>query len=148
MQLVPLRPRYKYPTLKRVDASGTVSVLARLGGGPNGLAVGPDGAIWFADFQNFIIQHNPTHSVARGGYEAKTGAGGATGLRWYQLDVSGAPAVAQQSTWAPADGVYGQGSGFVGNNPGNSTFCAWQNTTASTQYVYGANVCCRVPAIP
>ena len=34
------------------------------------------------------------------------GAGGATGLRWYQLDVSGAPAVAQQSTWAPADGVY------------------------------------------
>jgi putative membrane-bound dehydrogenase-like protein len=39
--------------------------------------VGPDGAIWIADWQNFIIQHNPTPSVARGGYDAKTGVGGA-----------------------------------------------------------------------
>ena len=39
--------------------------------------VGPDGAVWFADFQNFIIQHNPTPSVERGGYPAKTGVGGA-----------------------------------------------------------------------
>ena len=40
-------------------------------------AVGPDGAIWFADWQNFIIQHNPTPSVNRGGFDAKTGVGGA-----------------------------------------------------------------------
>ncbi|MDZ4290153.1 MAG: PVC-type heme-binding CxxCH protein, partial [Prosthecobacter sp.] len=39
--------------------------------------VGPDGAVWFADWQNFIIQHNPTPSVERGGYVAKTGVGGA-----------------------------------------------------------------------
>ena len=39
--------------------------------------VGPDGAVWIADFQNFIIQHNPTPSVERGGYAAKTGVGGA-----------------------------------------------------------------------
>ncbi len=39
--------------------------------------VGPDGAVWFADWQNFIIQHNPTPSVERGGYKAKTGVGGA-----------------------------------------------------------------------
>jgi mono/diheme cytochrome c family protein len=39
--------------------------------------VGPDGAIWIADWQNFIIQHNPTPSMDRGGYEAKTGVGGA-----------------------------------------------------------------------
>ncbi|MBC8002694.1 MAG: c-type cytochrome [Opitutaceae bacterium] len=39
--------------------------------------VGPDGAVWFADWQNFIIQHNPTPSVQRGGYAAKTGPGGA-----------------------------------------------------------------------
>jgi putative membrane-bound dehydrogenase-like protein len=39
--------------------------------------VGPDGAVWFADWQNFIIQHNPTPSVARGGFDARTGAGGA-----------------------------------------------------------------------
>ena len=38
---------------------------------------GSDGAVWFADWQNFIIQHNPTPSVDRGGYDAETGAGGA-----------------------------------------------------------------------
>ena len=39
--------------------------------------VGPDGAVWFADWQNFIIQHNPTPSPERGGYKAETGSGGA-----------------------------------------------------------------------
>ncbi len=39
--------------------------------------VGPDGAVWFADWQNYIIQHNPTPNVGRGGYDAKTGVGGA-----------------------------------------------------------------------
>jgi mono/diheme cytochrome c family protein len=39
--------------------------------------VGPDGAVWVADWQNFIIQHNPTPSLDRGGYQAKTGVGGA-----------------------------------------------------------------------
>ncbi|HEY1172415.1 MAG TPA: PVC-type heme-binding CxxCH protein [Verrucomicrobiae bacterium] len=39
--------------------------------------VGPDGAVWFADWQNYIIQHNPTPSYERGGYAAKTGVGGA-----------------------------------------------------------------------
>lgn len=39
--------------------------------------VGPDGAVWFSDWQNFIIQHNPTPSLERGGYAAKTGVGGA-----------------------------------------------------------------------
>ncbi len=39
--------------------------------------VGPDGAVWVADFQNFIIQHNPTPSLERGGFVATTGPGGA-----------------------------------------------------------------------
>jgi putative membrane-bound dehydrogenase-like protein len=39
--------------------------------------VGPDGAVWFADFQNFIIQHNPTPSVGSGGFDGTTGVGGA-----------------------------------------------------------------------
>src|SRR6185369_14471387 len=39
--------------------------------------VGPDGAVWFADWQNFIIQHNPTPTIERGGYSARTGPGGA-----------------------------------------------------------------------
>ncbi len=39
--------------------------------------VGPDGAIWIADWQNFIIQHNPAPTLERGGYDAKSGDGGA-----------------------------------------------------------------------
>ncbi len=39
--------------------------------------VGPDGAVWIADWQNYIIQHNPTPSQRSGGYDAKTGPGGA-----------------------------------------------------------------------
>jgi putative membrane-bound dehydrogenase-like protein len=39
--------------------------------------VGPDGAVWVADWYNFIIQHNPTPTVERGGYQAETGEGNA-----------------------------------------------------------------------
>jgi azurin len=39
--------------------------------------VGPDGAVWIADWYDFIIQHNPTPSTERGGYQAKNGDGNA-----------------------------------------------------------------------
>lgn len=39
--------------------------------------VGPDGAVWVLDWYNFIIQHNPTPKVDRGGYDAVNGAGNA-----------------------------------------------------------------------
>ena len=39
--------------------------------------VGPDGAVWVADWYNFIIQHNPTPTPLRGGYQAETGDGNA-----------------------------------------------------------------------
>jgi putative membrane-bound dehydrogenase-like protein len=39
--------------------------------------VGPDGAVWVLDWYDFIIQHNPTPTEERGGYEAKTGEGNA-----------------------------------------------------------------------
>ena len=47
--------------------------------------------------------------------------------------------------WTASSGVYSQGSGYNANTAGNVTFCAWQNTTASNQTVFGGNVCCRVP---
>lgn len=47
--------------------------------------------------------------------------------------------------WTGASGVYSQGSGYNSNAAGNSTFCAWQNTTGANQTVFGGNVCCRVP---
>jgi len=39
--------------------------------------VGPDGAVWLADWYNFIIQHNPTPRKEHGGFDSKTGKGGA-----------------------------------------------------------------------
>ena len=39
--------------------------------------VGPDGAVWVLDWYNFIIQHNPTPNVDRGGYDAVNGLGNA-----------------------------------------------------------------------
>lgn len=47
--------------------------------------------------------------------------------------------------WTAASGVYSQGSGYNSNAVGSSTFCSWNNTTASNQTVFGGNVCCRVP---
>ena len=39
--------------------------------------VGPDGALWITDWYDFIIQHNPTPSVASSGIDAVNGAGNA-----------------------------------------------------------------------
>jgi len=39
--------------------------------------VGPDGAVWILDWYNFIVQHNPTPNLERGGYNAENGKGNA-----------------------------------------------------------------------
>jgi len=44
---------------------------------PVAAEVGPDGNLWVLDWYNFIIQHNPTPSVVRGGYDAVNGTGNA-----------------------------------------------------------------------
>ncbi len=38
---------------------------------------GPDGAVWVLDWYNFIVQHNPTPTEERGGYNAENGLGNA-----------------------------------------------------------------------
>lgn len=39
--------------------------------------VGPDGSVWVLDWYDFIVQHNPTPSPERGGYQAVNGPGNA-----------------------------------------------------------------------
>lgn len=39
--------------------------------------VGPDGALWITDWYDFIIQHNPTPTMASSGLDAKNGEGNA-----------------------------------------------------------------------
>ena len=38
---------------------------------------GPDGAVWISDWYSFLIQHNPTPSEVRGGFNAQNGRGNA-----------------------------------------------------------------------
>ncbi|MCJ7468202.1 MAG: ThuA domain-containing protein, partial [Maribacter sp.] len=44
---------------------------------PVAAKVGPDGNVWVADWYNFIVQHNPTPTTERGGYDAVNGKGNA-----------------------------------------------------------------------
>ncbi len=44
---------------------------------PVAAKVGPDGNVWVADWYNFIVQHNPTPTATRGGYDAINGKGNA-----------------------------------------------------------------------
>ncbi len=50
-------------TITRVAADGTASVLAETGGGPNGLAIGPDGAIYVCNNGGF--RWNTDHGFLR-----------------------------------------------------------------------------------
>ena len=45
--------------------------------GPIQAEVGPDGALWITDWYDFIIQHNPTPSIASAGLAAENGKGNA-----------------------------------------------------------------------
>ena len=44
---------------------------------PVAAEVGPDGNLWVADWYNFIIQHNPTPTAVRGGFDGERGTGNA-----------------------------------------------------------------------
>jgi len=47
-------------TLSRVDPNGSIDVIADLGGGPNGAAIGPDGACYICNNGGFIWHKSST----------------------------------------------------------------------------------------
>ncbi|TDI62049.1 MAG: SMP-30/gluconolactonase/LRE family protein [Alphaproteobacteria bacterium] len=57
-------------TLSRVTTSGTIEVIANLGGGPNGAAVGPDGWIYVCNNGGFEWSESPAGGL-RPGHQAK-----------------------------------------------------------------------------
>jgi len=50
-------------TLTRVAPDGRVSVVAELGGGPNGAAIGPDGACYVCNNGGFRWHRDPVHGL-------------------------------------------------------------------------------------
>jgi len=53
-------------TLSRVDSDGSVDVVAELGGGPNGAALGPDGAVYVCNNGGFKWQESPGYLAPAG----------------------------------------------------------------------------------
>jgi gluconolactonase len=50
-------------TVSRVTPDGKVTVIADLGGGPNGLAFGPDGALYVCNNGGFEWQEEPGNKI-------------------------------------------------------------------------------------
>lgn len=61
-------------TLTRVTPDGTTTVVAELGGGPNGAAIGPDGAVYVCNNGGFIWRDR--HGITAPGHQPDDYAGG------------------------------------------------------------------------
>ncbi|HVN49855.1 MAG TPA: SMP-30/gluconolactonase/LRE family protein [Acidimicrobiales bacterium] len=62
--------------LSRVRTDGTVEVVAETGGGPNGAAVGPDGAFWVCNNGGFFTWHQVSEDLLLPGETPDTWQGG------------------------------------------------------------------------
>jgi gluconolactonase len=62
-------------TLSRVDPNGSIDVLADLGGGPNGAAIGPDGACYICNNGGFIW-HKSGSGLLFPGHQPENYSGG------------------------------------------------------------------------
>ncbi len=62
-------------TLSRVDPNGSIEVIADLGGGPNGAAIGPDGACYTCNNGGFIW-HKSSSGLLFPGHEPENYSGG------------------------------------------------------------------------
>jgi gluconolactonase len=51
--------------LTRIESDGTVSPVAEVGGGPNGVALGPDGALYVCNNGGFIPERRAAPSIQR-----------------------------------------------------------------------------------
>ncbi|HUF32274.1 MAG TPA: SMP-30/gluconolactonase/LRE family protein [Acidimicrobiales bacterium] len=63
-------------TLSRVSPDGTVSVVAEPGGGPNGTAIGPDGAAYLCNNGGCFTWHDVMGLTVPGPFDASSYSGG------------------------------------------------------------------------
>lgn len=62
--------------LTRVTKSGRVQRLIRVGGGPNGAAIGPDGAVYICNNGGMEFSHSPDGQTLRPGPQPRNYSGG------------------------------------------------------------------------
>src|SRR5262249_31355382 len=85
--------------LSRVDPNGTVSLVAQLNGGPNGAAVGPDGAIYVCNNGGQLSETKTAPAIQR--VDPETGE---TDVLFDSCDA--------QALGAPNDLVFDETGGF------------------------------------
>lgn len=110
----------KRQTLSRVRPNGGIEVIAHLGGGPNGAAMGPDGAIYicnnggfeWADVGGALIPGHKPHDYVGGSIQRVDLTSGAVTTLYSQCD--GAPLL------GPNDLVFDGAGGFWFSDHGKS----------------------------
>ena len=99
-------------TLTRVSPEGTVDVVARCGGGPNGAALGPDGAVYVCNNGGFTWRH--VDGMTLPGLQAEDYAGGS--IQRVDLDNGAVTTVyTHADDWplaGPNDIVFDRNGGF------------------------------------
>ncbi len=100
-------------TLSSVAADGTVTVVAECGGGPNGAAIGPDGAAWLCNNGGFF-EWNQVEELTFPGATPTAWSGGS--LQRVDLDTGAVETVATESQGqallAPNDLVFDRDGGI------------------------------------
>ena len=99
-------------TLTRIDVDGSVDVVAEVGGGPNGAAIGPDGACYlcnnggssFVESDGLLIYRGSAESYAGGRIERVELDSGRVDLLYESVD--------RQALSAPNDLVFDAGGGI------------------------------------
>jgi gluconolactonase len=108
-------------TLSRVAPDGTVSVVADLGGGPNGAAIGPDGAVYVCNNGGF--QWHEAGGLTIPGHKAADYAGGS--IQRVDLATGAATTLYTEcdgrALKGPNDLVFDKGGGFWFSDLGKST---------------------------
>jgi gluconolactonase len=111
----------KRQTLSRVTPAGTIEVVAQLGGGPNGAAIGPDGAVYvcnnggfeWSDVGGALIPGHQPHDYAGGSIQRVDLASGAVSILYTHCD--GEP------LHGPNDLVFDTAGGFWFSDHGKSS---------------------------
>jgi gluconolactonase len=116
-------------TLTRVKASGETQVIASLGGGPNGAAIGPDGAAYITNNGGF--EWHERNGMLIPGHAPNDYAGGSiqrVDLRTGKVDVLYTECEGRQLN-GPNDLVFDRAGGFYFTDLGKST-PSWRHVGA------------------